>query len=889
MTERSGGMPFSVGDLSAIAQKSALLLFLDGLDEVADVALRNRVIEEICRTVRRLSESAASLQTIITTRPSALAEVLGFPPRLFESWSLSSLTIPLIRAYSEKWSKAENLKPKEYSELRRILNNKLDQTHMRELARNPMQLTILLSVIRTRGASLPDKRTTLYELYVDLFFAREAGKNDVVKEFREELIDIHRYLAWVLHSEAEKGRALGKIESGRLLEVLRKYLISEDRAPELADKLFHGVTQRVVFLVGAVEGQYKFEVQPLREFFAAKFLYENAPHSTAGNPQPGTIDERFDAIARSTYWQNVTRFYAGCFKKAELPALVERLQILAEEGDHALTHYPRALAATLLADWVFSQNQRSLKSIVQLVLAHDGYRSLFGSVYQTSSRTEPLVLPDGCGRNELLDRCFEVLSENTHSDIRVSIAQLAQANTTVDVLRKRWLASASVPNQESLRNFLLDGYALGVLSRCDLRDITAIASLPQLREAGFAGIAAMAGRWDWIDQDDGLVDDYLDATVFRGVDLRSASTINHKIAYATIVAQTFLLDPNSYFYRNRRTPDDALAHAYGFRFAPKLLETDRPALKEFWTIFETLSKTPANVLQEDISIWRTITEKATLGRGDNWLAIRLAYAATCWVRLTEAAFPNGEDFNLSDASLDLIERLQRSKRWKGTVSWWRAQFAKASSAAERLRVLQIAFMVCGPTTLSRFIASIENFIETLSIDEIYMLSSTERFDFRTRRAGRGYPQDLDLTSLRPRTCALLIMLPLAYRHPDWESARQLLAGYDGNDRVVLEICLLAEVDRHRRGDIDGDGWRRIADFSKRLYAQGRDHEGLVMHMLSRGDTTMPIDLARSIAGNRAAYPLFLVSLAEGSCLRHLAQATVPLADVAREAWGVEVD
>ncbi|MFD0857217.1 NACHT domain-containing protein, partial [Actinomadura adrarensis] len=287
VSDRSGGMEFTVNDLNALAAKSAFLVVLDGLDEVADVALRNQVVREISAAVRRLKDNAASLQVVVTTRPSALAEVAGFPSKLFTSWTLSSLTVPLIAQYAEKWSVSERLNSRERGELRKILSEKLHQAHMRELARNPMQLTILLSLIRTRGASLPDKRTTLYERYVDLFFAREAGKNDVVRTFRDELIDIHCYLAWVLHAEAEKGRALGKIETSRLRQVLRDYLTREERDPELVDKLFLGVTQRVVFLVGAIEGQYQFEVQPLREYFAARFLYENAPHSSMGNPKAG--------------------------------------------------------------------------------------------------------------------------------------------------------------------------------------------------------------------------------------------------------------------------------------------------------------------------------------------------------------------------------------------------------------------------------------------------------------------------------------------------------------------------------------------------------------------------------------------------------------------------
>ena len=66
-----------------------------------------------------------------------------------------------------------------------------------------MQLAILLSLIHRRGISLPDKRTALYDTYVEIFFDRESEKATVVKENRDLLIRIHRYLAWILQAGAE--------------------------------------------------------------------------------------------------------------------------------------------------------------------------------------------------------------------------------------------------------------------------------------------------------------------------------------------------------------------------------------------------------------------------------------------------------------------------------------------------------------------------------------------------------------------------------------------------------------------------------------------------------------------------------------------------------------
>src|SRR4051812_39621120 len=101
--------------------------------------------------------------------------------------------------------RAKGLKEVEKTSFKRILNSKLKEAHTQFLARNPMQLTILLALIYTRGPSLPEKRTSMYVSYMDLFFSRESEKSEIVKDYRDLLIDIHRYLAWNLQTSAESG------------------------------------------------------------------------------------------------------------------------------------------------------------------------------------------------------------------------------------------------------------------------------------------------------------------------------------------------------------------------------------------------------------------------------------------------------------------------------------------------------------------------------------------------------------------------------------------------------------------------------------------------------------------------------------------------------------
>jgi len=225
----SGGHSFSVSDFSALARVSHISIVLDGFDEVADIPTREQVVKEISKASTRLEATCRSLQVIVTSRPAAFAKSPGFSQNEWQHFSLKSMNLPQINEYAQKWMSARQLSQKDKSDFRQVLDQKLSQPHMRDLARNPMQLAILLNLIQTKGLSLPDKRTALYDSYVDLFFSREAEKSPMVREHRDLLIDLHRYLAWVIQTEAEKAKSIGSVTEERLKQLLRNYLTVEGR------------------------------------------------------------------------------------------------------------------------------------------------------------------------------------------------------------------------------------------------------------------------------------------------------------------------------------------------------------------------------------------------------------------------------------------------------------------------------------------------------------------------------------------------------------------------------------------------------------------------------------------------------------------------------------
>jgi hypothetical protein len=304
----SGGARFDVSDLLALARDNPLLLVLDGLDEVADVDDRGDVVKAVETGLTALEAVSASLQVIVTSRPAAFANSPGFSPDLFGYAALGSLTPELIIDYGKRWVRARRLPDEEAAEVMGVLRERLGEAHMRELARNPMQLAILLSLIAAKGESLPDRRTELYHDYMNLFFDRESAKSRVVRMHRKLLFGLHGELAWRLHGAAERASEGGSIGLEDLRKLVGRYVGQQGADADLTDALFQGVVERIVAIVATKQERFEFEVQPLREFFAAHHLYATGQVSQFSVRRPGTRADRFAALARNAFWLNVLRF-----------------------------------------------------------------------------------------------------------------------------------------------------------------------------------------------------------------------------------------------------------------------------------------------------------------------------------------------------------------------------------------------------------------------------------------------------------------------------------------------------------------------------------------------------------------------------------------------------
>lgn len=422
---------FTVDDLAFAVTSRSMLFALDGLDEIADADEREQVADEIRATRNRLSAARPDTQIVVATRPGSVGRPI-WRDTDFSALFLNQLTTALRMKYLERWTAQSKLTPPEIDDVKKTFTKSITLPHVVELAGNPMQLAILLHLMQRR-AVLPEKRTTLYERYIDVFMDREA-KFAIVARNKDLIIAFHKLLAWHIHTGVELGKSKGTIEIGELKKLLTDYLIPRGRDVAFVDELFRSVTNRVLCLVqrDLESHEFQFEVQPLREYFAAEHLYDSLPGTTAQNTRTACLG----FLLRYPYWSNVMRFFAGKLTSGEVPAMIYVLRDMQRDdqiGDHPLS---RAAAKLLLDDQVLAgQVELAVMDMVHVILDGSGpVMALDGLLQQEASllRFHPLG-----GAKQAAEVLLEAMTADRGDPVSAALL-LCQMGESKEAARAWW-------------------------------------------------------------------------------------------------------------------------------------------------------------------------------------------------------------------------------------------------------------------------------------------------------------------------------------------------------------------------------------------------------------------------------------------------------------------
>nr|AXV46306.1 HNH endonuclease, ATP-binding protein [Arthrobacter sp.] len=438
-----GANIFTPHDLVVLLATEPVLLALDGLDEVASLPTRARVVDEIIRMQGRLSADAADLVILIATRPGTSLQPLT-ASGTFPLLHLQRLTQGLRLQYLNQWCNVSSLAPAAAEKLQSTFMDSQHIPHISELASYPMQLAILLHLLYRRQL-LPQQRTDLYEEYLKTFLDREQTENKepLLADKRRVIEDTHAYLGWYLQTKAEEGQSAGSITRDELRQLLRTYLAGRPKEQELADELYSALTDRVLCLVER-DDAFEFEVQSLREYFAALHIFENLTPKGNGNSR----DDGLNALIERPYWANVCRFFIGKLSTGEIRGLGSNFH----EVEKKIAPHPlvRAMAVTVLNDRIYDGlTSAEIREVVDFIFDGPGVTLAQDGVLDPAGN--PLWLSEEAGRAQAVAHLKTRLEEDSTDAVREAAARSLAAHAVPEDTLTAWWWKKFEPSLAWLR------------------------------------------------------------------------------------------------------------------------------------------------------------------------------------------------------------------------------------------------------------------------------------------------------------------------------------------------------------------------------------------------------------------------------------------------------
>lgn len=296
----------------AIRQNSALIL-LDGLDEIADQYRRGQVVDAIVHFLQTWVRDPISglcaaeegyvpsqgreeerprarggNQVVITSRP--IGYYLAPLPATLTHYTVEEMSESAIARFCSAWTSAvheQTGQGKAEADAEALRQAVLDRNRpaLRELATNPLLLTILAGLFYTLKSKLPERRVEVYDQVVQAFTRQRHGAWQAQglsdARFRYALA----YVAFRLHANPDRLYANGLAGEQDVRQWLRQALRSFDGKfvkmhEEQADLLFVSAASLGGFLLERGDGAYGFIHRAFQEYFAALYLARD-PDSVA--------------------------------------------------------------------------------------------------------------------------------------------------------------------------------------------------------------------------------------------------------------------------------------------------------------------------------------------------------------------------------------------------------------------------------------------------------------------------------------------------------------------------------------------------------------------------------------------------------------------------------
>jgi hypothetical protein len=372
------GRDITTDDIHNIIKNNPIILIFDGLDEVPDIDLRNKVLEQINIFINQIENVYNSDYRIIsTTRPQGYTD--EFNPIQYLHLNLKNLTEVQAIDYATRWISEKESNPKEKSKIYSTFKYCIKDKIVHDLTKTPLQITILLVIIRA-GSTPPKQREELYQTYMDTIYRREQKKStSLITTDKNIIYGLHQFIGYILQKRTEKNKTEAFMNIKEFIDYVNDYLIflnphlDEEQLIDLSKKIITEARDRLVLIESPQEGRIGFSLTVMREFFAACHLVDTANSSNERNT-------RFESLAKSPYWWNVALFFAGRVGRklmGEASSLIDICRLIDNDGEEKYLKRGAQLALDIVEDRALRVPYNEISAITYALTLLDNETIIF--------------------------------------------------------------------------------------------------------------------------------------------------------------------------------------------------------------------------------------------------------------------------------------------------------------------------------------------------------------------------------------------------------------------------------------------------------------------------------------------------------------------------------
>lgn len=273
--------PFSRGargDLQQILSTGRMLVLLDGLDEVRDADS-----SQVLRQIQEFSQQFPQNQFVITCRIAAKEYTF----EKFTEVEIADFDDKQIADFSGKWFRSKN----DPIKAERFLQKLKEDEPIRELATNPLLLTLLCLVFEDSG-SFPINRAELYQTGVDVLLKKWDVKRNIERDQVYKRLSLKRkedLLSQIARTTFEAGNYFFKQrEVERYINQYIQNLPDASTDPEALEldsvAVLKSIEAQHGLFVERARGIYSFSHLTFHEYFTARKIVTSCNPYAADDP-----------------------------------------------------------------------------------------------------------------------------------------------------------------------------------------------------------------------------------------------------------------------------------------------------------------------------------------------------------------------------------------------------------------------------------------------------------------------------------------------------------------------------------------------------------------------------------------------------------------------------